>query len=143
MLSKPTHSRKGFSLVELTVVVVVLGSFAALAVPRSLISAEKARAAEGFACLKQTEMQQDRFHASTGRYAYSKEEIKRTLNEKLEESTYFDISAYSSNDWEKGWSVRLTRNGARSCFGPYTIIWNQDGFDERGSTIKAELHSVQ
>ena len=119
--------------------VVILGVLATFAVPRFLSSVERTKAAEGLGYLKQTQTQQERFHATTGRYAYSKEEIKREMGEKLEEPQYFDLSAYSSSDWETRWAVRITRNGPSSGYGRYTIVWNQDGYDAAKSTIPDDL----
>lgn len=141
--SKPNRSReagnRGFSLVELTIVVVILGVLATLAVPRFMSSVERTKAGEGFAYLKQLQTMQERFRNTAGRYAYSKEEIKRDTGESLMDPEFFSLSSYSSSDWQTRWTVRLTRNGASSGHGRYTIQWNQDGFDERRSTIPSEL----
>ena len=140
--AKPTHGTRkdqGFSLVELTIVVVILGVLATMAVPRFMSSVERTKATEGFAYLKQLQTMQERFRNDAGRYAYSKEEIKRETGESLLDPEFFDLSSYSSSDWQTRWSIRLTRNGASSGKGRYTIQWNQDGFDERRSSIPADL----
>ena len=33
------------------------------------------------------------------------------------------------------WSQTLTRKGASAGYGAYTVVFNQDGFDEENSTI--------
>ena len=133
------HSQQGFSLVELTIVVVILGVLATFAVPRFQSSVERTKASEGFVYLKRTQEMQERFMATVGRYAYSKEEIKRKTGERLADPQFFRLSSYSSANWERRWAVKLTRSGASSGYGGYSIVWSQDGFDERRSTVPDDL----
>lgn len=133
------HSQQGFSLVELTIVVVILGVLATFAVPRFQSSVERTKASEGFVYLKRTQEMQARFMATVGRYAYSKEEIKRKTGERLADPQFFRLSSYSSSNWERRWAVKLTRSGASSGYGRYSIIWSQNGFDDRRSSIPKAL----
>jgi prepilin-type N-terminal cleavage/methylation domain-containing protein len=134
-----SRRQQGFSLVELTIVVVILGVLATFAVPRFTTSVERTKATEGLSYVHQLQRQQERHLASTGRYATSLTELKRTTGETLETPQFFDVSALNSSDWESKWKVKLTRNGASSGFGRYTIVWSQDGFVVSQSSIPSSL----
>lgn len=127
--------KAGFSLVELTIVVVILGILATFAVPRFMSSVEKTKASEAFSHLTQVEGAQDRYHAEHGKYA------NRTsnLDIKLETPEYFTVSGVSSSNWETKWEMTLARNGASSGCGRYTVVFNQDGYKISSSTIPSEL----
>ena len=132
-------SKKGFSLVELTIVVVILGILATFAVPRFMTSVEKTKASEGLSYLHQVEQQQSRYMAWHGRYAKSTKELRADMGETLASPSFFDTTAFSSSDWEERWSTRLIRNSASSGFGRYTIAWGQDGFIKSKSSIPTAL----
>ena len=138
---KHIRHQQGFSLVELTIVVVILGILATFAVPRFRTSVEKTKASEGLSYLHQVQVQQERFRATNGRYAKNKRELFQGMGEDLDSPNFFTQSAYSSSDWETRWAVRLTRDSASSGFGRYTIAWNQDGFVPKKSSISGELKS--
>ncbi len=138
-MNSPLPKQQGFSLVELTIVVVILGILATFAVPRYQVSVEKSKASEGFHYLHQLEQQQARFLATYGRYAQSKHELGSKIGETTETPRFFATSPFSSSNWEIRWSTKLTRNGPSSGFGRYTIAWNQDGFDARNSSIPEVL----
>jgi prepilin-type N-terminal cleavage/methylation domain-containing protein len=65
----PSKSRKGFMLVELSVVIVIIGVLAAFGVPRLLRSVERSKAAEAFSYLSAVRSAQERFQALNGTYA--------------------------------------------------------------------------
>src|SRR4051794_29655276 len=50
-VSRPNRARRGFTLVELAVVVVIIGVLAAFGVPRFLQSVERSKASEAFGYL--------------------------------------------------------------------------------------------
>lgn len=134
-----SRRQQGFSLVELTIVVVILGVLATFAVPRFTTSVERTKATEGLSYVHQLQRQQERHLATVGRYATSLTELKRTTGETLETPQHFDVSALNSSDWQSKWKVKLTRNGASSGFGRYTIVWSQDGFVVSQSSIPSSL----
>jgi type IV pilus assembly protein PilA len=134
---------KGFSLVELSIVVVILGVLAIYAVPKFLQSVERTKAATGFTFLTDLGKKQELFWQQKGRYAYSQMELQAELSAVLIHPDAFKVSGYASGDWETRWGVKLTRDGASSGFGRYTIVWNQDGWDSNGSSIPSELQPAR
>jgi prepilin-type N-terminal cleavage/methylation domain-containing protein len=131
-----TNNKKaGFSLVELTIVVIILGVLATFAVPRFMRVVERTKASESFAYLAEIQSAQARYNAENGEYA----QATTDLDIELLAPNHFTVGAFSSADWETEWGVTLTRNGASSGYGAYTVEFNQDGFDTVNSTIPAEL----
>lgn len=128
----------GFSLVELTIVVVILGVLSMMAVPRYQTAVERAKAAEAFTYLSQIEGAQERHNARTGEYAKN----LNGLDIKIAKPKHFQVGNFSSYNWQTQWELRLTRQGASSGFGNYTVSWSQDGFKRGRSSIKTDLLPV-
>jgi type IV pilus assembly protein PilA len=127
--------KAGFSLVELTIVVVILGVLATFAVPRFMSSVEKTKASEAFSYASQIESAQARYHAENGRYANRIND----LDIDIDNPEFFSASAPTSADWETKWEMKLTRNGASSGYGRYTVVFDQDGFNRGASSIPDAL----
>ncbi|MCP4091999.1 MAG: prepilin-type N-terminal cleavage/methylation domain-containing protein [Planctomycetes bacterium] len=127
--------KTGFSLVELTIVVVILGILATFAVPRFMSSVEKTKASEAFSYSAQIEGAQARYSAEHGKYSNK----ISNLDIDIDTPDYFSVSGISSSNWETKWEMTLTRNAGSSGYGRYKVVFNQNGFDSRKSTIKKEL----
>jgi prepilin-type N-terminal cleavage/methylation domain-containing protein len=127
--------KTGFSLVELTIVVVILGILATFAVPRFMTSVEKTKASEAFSYLAQIESAQGRYNAEHGEYA------RRTdkLDIDLDRPEFFSVSNIVSSDWQTKWEMTLTRNGASSGFGRYSVVFDHNGYNKSKSTIDRDL----
>ncbi|HJN13380.1 MAG TPA: type II secretion system protein [Pirellulaceae bacterium] len=126
--------RKGFSLVELSVVVIIIGVLAAFGVPRLLKSVERSKAAEAFKYCASVHAAQERYLACEGTYLVDLTQLDMTLVA----PKYFTVgtvAAGATTDLEDSWTLTLTRAGAASGYGAYTVTFTQDGFDTANSTI--------
>lgn len=65
------RNSKGFTLIELMIVVVIIGILAALAIPRFSKAADRAKEKEADGILKQIYTLQQTYHAQHGEYATS------------------------------------------------------------------------
>src|SRR5512132_2485678 len=98
--------RRGFPLVELAVVIVIIGVLAAFGVPRFLKSVERSKAAEAFAYLAAIRSAQERYHARQGTYA----DTIADLDQKLAEPLYFTVGPITpgrSTKLEDSWTLTL------------------------------------
>ena len=127
---------KGFTLVELAVVVVIIGILAAFAVPKFLASVERSKAAEAFNYLSTIQAAQERYHARQGTYAAHLAD----LDVAIPVIQYFETTGIADSDataLQTHWSQTLTRKGPSAGYGAYTVTFTDNGFDADNSTITA------
>jgi prepilin-type N-terminal cleavage/methylation domain-containing protein len=137
-MSKP---RRGFTLVELAVVVVIIGVLAAFGVPRFLQSVERSKAAESFAYLSAVRTAQERYHAREGTYA---DDLNK-LDIQAPTPRYFTVGTVgpgSTSDLEDSWTLTLTREGSAAGYGAYTVTYTDQGYDATNSTIDSEINPI-
>ncbi|MGB7344006.1 MAG: prepilin-type N-terminal cleavage/methylation domain-containing protein [Pirellulaceae bacterium] len=135
----PARARKGFSLVELSVVVIIIGVLAAFGVPRLLQSVERSKAAESFKYLASVRAAQERFQARQGTYAADLTQLDMSQTP----PTYFSVgtaAAGATGSLEDSWTLTLTRSGASSGYGAYTVTFSEAGYDATNSTIDTEIN---
>jgi len=133
------RARKGFSLVELSVVVIIIGVLAAFGVPRLLQSVERSKASESFKYLASVRAAQERYQARQGTYAA---DITQ-LDMEQTPPTYFSVGAITAaggGSLEDSWSLTLTRSGSSSGYGAYTVTFTHDGYDSLNSDIDADIN---
>lgn len=136
MLQKLARKRRGFSLVELSVVVIIIGVLAAFGIPRMLKSVERSKAAEAFKYLASVRAAQERYQAREGTYT----DDLTTLDMEQTAPKYFTIGTVGPGDTtslEDSWTLTLTRDGASAGYGAYTVTFTHDGYDTANSTIDA------
>jgi prepilin-type N-terminal cleavage/methylation domain-containing protein len=130
------RTRKGFTLVELAVVIVIIGVLAAFGVPKFLNSVERSKASEAFGYLSAVRSAQERYMAQYGKYATD----VSTLDIQYPPLKYFTPdklvkTTAPSDGTAPTWTLTLTRSGAAAGYDGYTVVFTQDGFDTTNSTI--------
>lgn len=127
--------KSGFSMVEVTIVMVVLGIIATFAVPRFMTSAEQTKASEAFTYLTKVERAQGRYHAEHGQYA----EQANELDIEIDNPEFYTVGSIVSSNWKTAWELTLTRNRGSSGYRQYTVVFNQNGYSKTKSTIGRNL----
>jgi prepilin-type N-terminal cleavage/methylation domain-containing protein len=133
--------RKGFTLVELTVVIVVIGVLAAFGVPQLLTMIERSKAGEAFHYLASVREAQETYLTRQGTFARNVAD----LDIQLPPPRYFSIGAIAAGqtkNLQTSWTLTLTRHGASSGYGAYTVTFTEDGFDPKHSTISSSINPM-
>jgi len=128
------RSRKGFTLVELAVVIVIIGVLAAFGVPRFLKSVERSKAAEAYQYLSAVRAAQERYLAKEGVYTADAANLDITQSS----PKYFTIGTISTTNAGSGnstWELTLTRISATSSYGGYTVTFTNEGYSSSASSI--------
>ncbi len=134
-VSRPT-ARRAFTLVELSVVVIIIGVLAAFGIPRLLRSVEKSKASEAFKYLTSVRDAQERHAMREGTYADSITD----LDFRQAAPKYFvlqPIVAGDTGSLEDSWSMTLRRQGASAGYGAYDVTFTEQGYNPATSTIEA------
>jgi prepilin-type N-terminal cleavage/methylation domain-containing protein len=136
------RGRKGFTLVELAVVIIIIGVLASFAVPRFLDSVERSKAGEAFNYLAAIRSAQERYQIRQGTYC---DDVTK-LDIQMPSPKYFTVgtpAAGSTSSLEDSWTLTLTRSGAAGGYGAYTVTFTDQGFDPDNSTIDTKINPMQ
>ena len=127
-MSHTTGSRKGFTLVELAVVIVIIGVLAAFGVPQFLKSVERSKAAEAFNYLAAVRSAQERYLAKEGVYAgnLSGLDIVQTAPKYFGSVSTMDVTNATG---APTWTLTMARTLSTSSYGAYTVTFTQEGYD--------------
>ena len=137
-----SRGRKGFTLVELAVVIIIIGVLAAFAVPRFLDSVERSKAAEAFNYQAAVRAAQERYQVRQGTYAADLDD----LDIQMPAPKYFAVGTPdkgSSGSLEDSWTLTLTRTGSAGGYGAYTVVFTDQGYDATNSTILPKINPMQ
>ena len=135
-MSQQAKRRSAFSLVELSVVVIIIGVMAAFGLPRYMRSVERTKAGEAFYYLGAVRSAQERYQLRQGIYADDVTKLDIVDNAPFSYFTAGPVSAGGTGSLEDSWQITLTRVGAAAGYGAYTVTFNQDGYDPATSTIE-------
>lgn len=128
----------GFTLVEVTIVIVIMGVLAAFGIPRLKQAVERSRVAEAFHYLSSVQVAQGCYQSRWGTYA----EDVNSLDIRVKLPEFYDVSivtAGDTTDIESSWRLTLTRAGGKAGYEDYKVVFTEDGFDPTNSTIPAEI----
>jgi len=126
--------QRGFTLVELAIVIVIIGVLASFGVPRFRDAVERSKAGESMNYLSAVRAAQERYHAREGTYG----DEMSDLDISIPVPKYFSVGAFaagSTDDLEDSWQLTLTREGASAGYGAYTVTFTETGYDPNNSTI--------
>ncbi len=126
--------RRGFTLVGLAGLIVIIGVVALSGVPKFLNSVERLKASEAFAYLTDVRTAQERYLTKEGIYTTDPTDLDLTS----QAPKYFAVGTISvvNTGSTPSWSCTLTRI-ATSSRGPYTVSFSEGGYDKPNSTIDA------
>lgn len=131
--------RRGFWLVELSVIVLAIGCLVAFGVPRFLQSYERSIASESFKFLESVHAAQDDYHAKHQTYADDLASLQ-VAEAPPGDFKVGQIEPGPTGNLQSSWRLSLTRKASRSSYGAYAVTFTQAGYDGDSSTIEPDIN---
>jgi type IV pilus assembly protein PilA len=131
MCQKAVQPKQAFSLVEMTLIVIMIGITALFAIPRYEAQKEAPISSKAFHFLHRLQGAQNLYYRNNGKFADHVE----AMGIQSSIPTEFVLRDLKSDDWESGWTAVLVRRSRWSAFGPYTVIFTEDGFQAEPSSL--------
>ncbi len=119
-------NKKGFTLIELMIVVVIIGILAALAIPRFMAASKKAKIAEAEGILKQIYTQAEVYYQAEGQYPEA-----HTFNEG------------NKDDWNDLSGVAIDAPSGEPRFGYEITTGGTEGFAAEATTENSYDQSLK
>lgn len=115
-------NRRGFTLLELMIVIIIIGVLAGLAFPQMFKAAERARKAEGISLAGLIRASEIRYYDEHGAYATA----VANLDVSYTTPKYFTVTSVGTSASNL---ATLTRNATDrpAAYGAYTIVIQEDG----------------
>jgi prepilin-type N-terminal cleavage/methylation domain-containing protein len=139
--------RRGVTLVELAVVIVIIGVLASFGVPQFVKSVERSKAVEAFNFLSAVRSAQERYVAREGTYASELNLLDLSWKKDSNGNVvlqYFTLDPKSDvSATETTWSVVVHRSGSSAGFR-YDVGYDHNGYNASlgSSPIPAEINPM-
>ena len=139
------QSQRGFSLIELMIVIVILGILATVLVPKIMDRPDEARMTKAKVDMRQLEFALKLFRLDNGYYPTTDQGLKALFSKpdtppipkNYRAGGYLDSSELPKDPWGNDWVYRSPGQNSR----PYEIIsWGADG-QEGGEGVAADIKS--
>ncbi|MBC8406132.1 MAG: prepilin-type N-terminal cleavage/methylation domain-containing protein [Planctomycetes bacterium] len=127
--------RRGYTMIEMVVVISIIGLMSVVAVPKYRKALERVRASQAFYYLSHFQAAQERYYAYSGEYARHFDQLDGLLNLPVD----FEITSFNSTTWQRNWRMVLKRKGSSHGYGFYRLVWTQDGFESYSSNIPNQI----
>jgi type IV pilus assembly protein PilE len=119
--ARPRKSKKGFTLIEILVVVLILGILAAIAMPQYFKVVERGKISEAFSALDSVRGAEERYLSSTGNYCVGAVTSCTGFDLQIPIMKYFTAPVIIAGAGSPSWKATVTRNSLVGTYGQYVV----------------------